>query len=159
VRIPLRFFLSAAFLSGLACGGQPNPLGPNGIQDISGAYTGTIASVTQGVALDASISLTVTQLEQRSLTGDYALSGTLKNGTHVTSFERNGPLRGSLQQGDYPLVTITLMDFNCPHYSALYTGPYSSANRRLALSGRVEIFSAGTCTVEASYPLTLTLNR
>src|SRR5690606_2507150 len=91
-----------ATLALTACGGSDST-GPSGDghENVSGSYAGVMSGTSQGVALAADFSLTLNQ-NQGSLSGSYALSGTLSDGVQSLDVAGTGVLTGSIASGDNP---------------------------------------------------------
>lgn len=147
--------LSIAFLG--ACGDSSTGPETPSYNDISGTYAGELAGTSQGVALDGTFSLTITQ-NDGSLEGSWSLSGTLTDGSQTTNVQGSGALNGSIESGDNPSVNLTVETGQCPSYSADFSGAYDTANSRLTISGPVE-FLSNDCQVVLSYPSTIILTR
>lgn len=125
--------------------------------DISGTYAGTMAGTAEGIDLNATFTLTITQ-NGGSLGGSYSLSGTLADGSQTADVQGSGPVTGSIDAGNNPSVNLTVESGLCPNYSASFSGSYDTANSRLTISGPVEILSAD-CQVLITYQSTIVLTR
>jgi hypothetical protein len=157
----MRKIYAAAFalllLGNAGCGdGDGNAPSPT-YESISGSYAGILAGVSQGVALNSDIALTITQ-SGGSLSGSYAIDGTLSNGIEVVSISGTGNLTGSIASGNNPSVNITVTPGSCPSQTARFSGAYDSANQRLTISGPVEFFDSA-CQVVLTYSSTIILSR
>jgi hypothetical protein len=140
-----------------ACGGD-SPTEPAAYQSIAGSYAGVMVGVSQGVTANTQFSLTIAQ-SSGSLSGTYAINGTLSDGVNQVNVQGTGPMTGTIAAGNNPSVNLTVRVPACPSYSAHFSGAYDSANRRLTITGPVEFFQSGTCTVGLSYATTIILNR
>ena len=138
-----------------ACGDSGTE--PDSFEQVSGSYNGVMAAVSQGVALDGTFSLTLTQ-DGGELGGSYGVSGTLTDGVSVVDVQGTGTLDGSIEAGRNPSVNITVVPGVCPSQTSTFSGTYDSPNRRLTLIGAVEIFS-DACQVVVAFPSTLVLTR
>lgn len=154
----IRWSLAAIVALTLACGDSSTGPSTPSYDSIAGSYAGAMAGVSQGVTLNADFSLTIAQ-SSGTLSGSYSLSGTLSDGVNVVPVQGTGTLTGTIATGNNPSVNITFRPGACPNYSANFSGAYDSANHRLTVSGPVEFFGVGTCTVQLSYPMTVILNR
>lgn len=143
--------------SAAACGGDGAGPSPT-FESIAGSYAGTMAGVSQGVALNGTFSLTITQ-NGGSATGTWALQGVLTDGIDLVAVQGTGTLSGTVASGTNPSVNITVRSGFCPNYQSNFSGAYDSANRRLTVTGAVEFFANNSCTVVLSYPMTMILNR
>lgn len=140
-----------------ACGGDDGT-GSNSeptFETLAGTYVGALAGLTQGVALSADFSITFSQTGG-SLSGSYAISGTLTEGTVVVAILGSGSLSGTIASGLNPSVNITLTN-QCPNFSASFSGTFDSANNRLTISGPVDILD--NCTIILTYPSVIILSR
>jgi hypothetical protein len=152
-----QYLIVAALLGMIACGGDST--GPSSsYESIAGSYAGSMAGLAQGVAMSADFTLTLTQ-SSGSLSGSYSLSGTLNDGVDIVAVQGTGTVAGSIASGDNPSVNLIAKTAACPSYSAQFSGAYDSANQRLTITGPVEFFGSGTCSVVLSYPTTIILNR
>jgi hypothetical protein len=125
--------------------------------NIAGAYAGVMAGTTQGVALEAAFTITLTQ-NQGSISGSYSMSGDVTDGQLIVDVLGTGTVTGTISDGSNPSVNLTLRTGFCPSYTAPFTGTYDSANARLTLTGPVDIL-ADDCTVALRYPMVLILTR
>ena len=126
-------------------------------EDISGTYTGQMSGISQGVALSALFSVTLTQ-NQGELSGSWALQGVLSDDFGSAPTQGTGPLTGTIGSGNNPSVNVTVRTGSCPNYSAPFSGTYDSANRRLTITGPVEILTE-TCAVLLTYSAVMVLVR
>ncbi len=137
----------------LACGGGGDGGGGTGpsatYASIAGNYAGVLAGNAQGIALNATFSLTITQA-QGSLGGSYAIQGALTDGVSTVPIQGTGTLSGSIASGGNPSVSLTVTPGPCPNRAATFTGTFDTANRRLTISGPVYIFDS-SCTVQITY--------
>lgn len=158
MRVIPSFLLAGVLATSGACGGDSGT-GPGPTYDsIAGSYAGAMVGLSQGIAMDATFSLTVSQ-NGGSAAGTWGLSGTLTDGIDVVDVAGTGTLSGTIAAGNNPSVNITVRSPGCPNYQAQFSGAYDSTNRRLTLTGPVEFFADGTCTVVLSYPITFILAR
>lgn len=116
-----------------------------------------MAGTASGVALNASFTLTITQAGG-TLGGSYGLTGTLNDGLSSVAISGTGTVTGSLSSGSNPPVSMTVHPTGCPSRAATFTGSYDSANRRLTMTGPVEMFGSD-CVVFLTYPMTVVLAR
>jgi hypothetical protein len=114
--------------------------------------------VAQGIALNSTFSLTITQT-QGSLGGSWGLSGVLDHGVSTLNVAGSGTHVGSIAAGNNPSVNLTVRVPSCPSHQAQFSGAYDVANRRLTISGPVVFFAANSCTIVLSYPSTIILTR
>ena len=157
-----RFFRqlgAATVLLTTACGGG-SPTGSDGptYAAIADTYVGTIGGVSQGYLADLDFTLTIAQ-SGGSLSGTYALDGTLFDGVDTYAVAGTGTITGSIQSGNNPSVNLTIRTSGCPNYTAQFSGTYDTANQRLTIIGPMEFFNEGTCTVGLSIPTTLVMTR
>lgn len=155
----LCLFLAVAILT--ACGDSTGPDGTEPpaptYESIAATYNGALAGLAQGVTLQATFSVTIQQTAG-TLSGSWSLTGTLTEGALVVPVQGTGSLTGTIALGNNPSVNITIMNA-CPNYQAAFSGAYDSANRLLTISGPIEFYTAGTCTVFLSYQSTILLSR
>ncbi|MDH3206338.1 MAG: hypothetical protein OEO79_06990 [Gemmatimonadota bacterium] len=157
--------LLALILSGLlvTCGGDspsglPSTFGSQiTFETIAGTYTGALVSVSQGITLTATFSLTLVQT-QGSLTGSFGLAGTLDDGVGQAFVRGNGTVTGTIAPGSAPLVNVTVTPDVCPNAAVDWSGTYDGASGALTISGDANIFDAG-CVVVLTYEGTMVLNR
>ena len=148
-----------ALLSSVGACGSEGGTGPGQTyESIAGSYTGTMVGLSQGVALNATFALTISQ-SGGTTSGTYGLSGTLNDGIFLVNVAGTGTLSGTVAAGTNPSVNMTVRTPGCPNYQAPFSGAYDSANRRLTISGPVEVFADNSCTVVLSYQSTIILNR
>ena len=142
-----------------ACGGGDGGTGPSAptFESIAGAYDGALAGLTQGVALSATFGISLAQ-SQGSLSGSYSLSGTLTDGVDVVGIAGAGSVTGTIAAGGNPSVNLTFKTSGCPNYQANFSGAYDSVNRKLTISGPIDVLS-GNCAVLLSYVGTIILSR
>jgi hypothetical protein len=145
-------------LAAAGCGGDSGT-GPEEARynNIAGSYSGPLVGSAQGYALQATLSLTISQDGGR-LSGSWALTGTLSDGLGSVPVQGTGTLTGTIAPGNNPSVHITVRVGACPSYSASFSGTFDTANRRLTVSGPVDILSS-TCTVLLRYQSTIILTR
>ena len=93
---------TVAFLlaSIVACGDSTGP--ETSFESIAGTYDGVLGGFSQGVALDATFSLTINQASGTA-TGSWALQGTLDDGFDFFDVQGSGSLSGSVSSGEEPL--------------------------------------------------------
>jgi hypothetical protein len=127
-------------------------------ENIAGSYDGVLVGLSQGVALDATFSLTLTQTSG-NVAGSWALQGILDDGFDTFLAQGTGTITGTIAAGMNPSVNLTVRTGSCPNYQGHFSGAYDSANRRLTISGPVDFFAANTCTVVLSFPSTIILSR
>ncbi len=142
-----------------ACGGGDGGTGPSGptYENIAGAYAGTLAGITQGIALTGTFSISLAQ-SQGSITGTWSLTGTLTDGIDAVAIAGAGSVTGTIASGGNPSVNLTFKTPACPSYQANFSGAYDSVNRKLTISGPVDVLSPA-CAVVLSYSGTLILSR
>ncbi len=145
----------AGTLALAACGSDST--GPSDWETISGSYAGAMAGLTQGVALEATFSLTLTQ-NRGDLGGSYALQGVLTDGIDHVDVQGTGTVTGSVARGTNPSVNVSVTPGFCPNRTASFSGAYDSANRRITLTGPVQFFDAN-CQPVLTYQMTFILNR
>jgi hypothetical protein len=141
----------------VACGDSGTGPASQSYNDISGSYSGTLAGLSQGIALNAIFSLTLAQ-NSPSLSGTYALTGTLNNGSGAAPVQGTGTLSGTIASGNNPSVNIAVRFAGCPNRSDQFSGAYDTANRRITITGPVNFFDTG-CNVVLTYQTTIILNR
>jgi hypothetical protein len=141
----------------IACSGDSTGPGRT-FENIGGSYDGSLVGISQGVALDATFSLTMNQTSG-NITGSWALQGILDDGFDTFLAQGTGSITGTIAAGSNPSVNLTVRTGECPNYQAHFSGAYDSANRRLTISGPVDFFAANTCTVVLTYPSTIILTR
>ncbi len=124
-------------------------------ESLAGTYTGGIVGISQGVLLDAALSVTIIQ-SGGDLSGSYGVTGTLTEGALVVPIFGTGSFVGTIAAGQNPSVNITLTN-QCPNYSAHFSGALDSANDLLTLSGPIHILDG--CTIFLTYPSTILLRR
>lgn len=150
-----RFSLLLPLAALVACSSK-DATGPT-YANIAGTYNGVLVGSTQGVVLQATFSITVTQ-NLGSLSGSYGLTGTLNDGVSVVAIQGVGSLTGTIAAGNNPSVNITLRLAGCPNYRANFSGAYDNTNLKLTISGPVDILN-NSCAVVLSYPTTIILSR
>lgn len=146
------------FLLLAGCGGDSPTAPSQQFESIAGSYAGQMAGISQGVVLDAVFTISISQ-SGGSASGNYTMSGTLNDGTYQVSIAGAGPLSGTVASGTNPSVNLAIKVPGCPNYQANFSGAYDSTNRRLTITGPVDIFQNNSCTVALSYPTTIILTR
>ena len=153
--VRLLAFLVVALVG--ACGGDDvtgTSSGPT-FETLVGTYLGAMVGLSQGVALSADVSFTLSQAGG-SLSGSYALSGILTDGTNEAAISGSGSLTGTIASGLHPSVDITLSN-QCPNYSPRFSGAFDSANDLLTIAGPLDVLL--DCTIILTYPTTILLSR
>jgi len=125
-------------------------------ENISGTYVGELSGVSQGIALFADFSLTITQT-RGDLGGSWGMVGEITDGFDYLDVVGTGTITGSIGIGENPSVSLTVRG-TCPDYQATFNGAYDSANGVLTLSGPIDILNAD-CTIALRYPSTIVLTR
>jgi hypothetical protein len=67
-------------------------------------------------------------------------------------------VNGTIAAGGNPSVNLTFKAPLCPSYQANFSGAYDSVNRKLTISGPIDVLSAN-CAVLLSYVGTIILSR
>lgn len=148
---------SLALLGTIACGSD-DPTAPASHESIAGSYAGVMTGTAQGVAANLQFTLTIAQ-SSGDLSGTYAITGTLTDGVDQVAVQGTGPLTGTIASGRNPSVNIAIRVPGCTSYRADFSGAYDSANRRLTITGPIDMFQSGSCNVVLSYPTTIILSR
>lgn len=148
-----------AVMLALACGGDGGVTGPPAptYENIAGTYAGALAGISQGIALEANFTLTITQ-SAGNLGGSYSIVGTLSDGVVTVPVQGTGTITGTIAAGSNPSVNITATSGICPNIRSSFSGAYDSVNRVITLNGTVFVFDAN-CQVVLSYPGTIILRR
>lgn len=141
-----------------ACGSDGGTAPNAQYESIAGTYSGAMVGLSQGIALNSTFSLTISQ-SGGATSGTWGLSGVLDDGISSLNVAGTGTLSGNVATGNNPSVNITVRAPSCPNYQAQFSGAYDSANRRLTIAGPVEFFAANSCTVVLSYAATIILTR
>jgi len=142
----------------VACGSSGSS-GPSPTYDnIAGTYGGAVAGTSSGVALQGTISLTVTQ-SGASLGGSYSVAGTLFDGVTTVQSNETGSLAGTIASGSNPSVNVTATSRRSVGYGLCFiqtdfSGTYDSTNHVLALTGTIPFFDA-RCHLVMTYPNTV----
>lgn len=148
----------ALLLVAIGCGGDGNDgTGPTTYENISGTYAGVVAGTTQGIVLNATFTLTITQ-SQGTLGGSSSISGTLSDGIDTVPVQGSGTISGTIASGNNPSVNITATSGICPNVKNTFSGAYDSTNRKITLSGSLKVFD-GACQVLLTYSGTMILSR
>ena len=148
---------SAAVLAG--CGGDSGtgPAPAPTFENIAGTYAGVLVGISQGVAMEAIFSLTITQ-SSGNLSGSWSLAGTLNDGVIVVDIIGSGTLSGTIASGQNPSVNITFTNGLCPNHQDTFSGTFDSANNVITLNGPIDILDEN-CAVFLSYPSVIILTR
>lgn len=125
MRYVIRVVSVAIAVLTLACSGDSST-GPT-CSNIAGTYAGALASISQGVTLQANLTLTVTQ-SAGVLGGSYSLVGTLSSGVNTAPLQGTGTLAGTIAAGNNPSVNATATSGLCPNVRSIYSGAYDSVN-------------------------------
>src|SRR5947207_3541673 len=143
--------LFATVFIGSACGGTGNSIAgpPPTYESIAGTYAGALAGISQGITLQATFTLTITQ-SAGTLGGSYSLAGTVSDGVTIVPIQGTGTNTGSIASGNNPSVNIMGTSGICPNVSSPFSGAYDSVNRVITLNGSVTIFNA-SCVVVLIY--------
>jgi len=154
----MRKFLSIAVVAAaLACGGDDSTAPSASYENIAGTYNGALAGISQGVALDAVFSLTITQ-SGGTLGGSSSIAGTLNDGVDVVQVLGTGSLTGTIASGNNPSVRVTVTSGLCPNVDITWSGTYDNTNRVITLNGTLPILNS-SCQVVLSYSSTVILTR
>lgn len=151
IRTRITAFLAAAFI--VACGSDGGTGPTQTYESVAGSYVGSIAGVSQGLALSLDITFTIQQ-NGGSFTGSYASSGAVTDGIDVIQLAGNGTITGTVASGTNPSVSLTARDPACPNVPDQFTGSLDSANRKLTLTGNLHLVDLN-CAVLATFPTTL----
>lgn len=140
------------------CGGDGGT-GPSvTYESVAGTYGGTMSGVTQGVALNASFVLTLTQ-SQGSLSGTYVLDGAVTDGVQVVPVAGSGTITGSIASGSNPSINFTVRTAACPNRPEQFSGTFDSANRRINAQGPVYVLDLTDCSILLNYQMNVVLQR
>jgi hypothetical protein len=126
-------------------------------ETIAGGYSGELAGWREGIFLDATLSMMLTQ-EGGTLAGTYSVFGTLTNADAQTGLERSGAVAGSIAEGSNPAVDFTLTPETCPTRTETFTGTYDTASGVITVTGNVVLFDS-ECATLLYYPMLLSLTR
>ena len=151
--LPFALVLASACSGNSSTGPKQGPTYDN----IAGTYTGPVTGLTQGIALSATATVTITQ-NDATLGGSYGLSGVLTDGVSVVNIAGSGNLTGTIASGNNPSVNVTVSGV-CPGFQAQFSGAYDTANQRLTLTGPVQIFSNDCSAVVLTYQETFIITR
>ncbi len=154
-----RLLFGLVFLLLPACGGDSGtgPAPAPTFENVAGTYAGVLAGISQGVAMEAIFSITITQ-SGGTLSGSWGLSGTLNDGVLVVDIIGSGTLSGSIASGQNPSVNITTTSGLCPNRSLTFSGTFDSVNNVITLNGAIDILDEN-CAVFLSYPSVIILTR
>jgi len=154
-----RLLFGLVFLLLPACGGDSGtgPAPAPTFENIAGTYGGVAVGLSEGVAMEAVFSLTITQ-SSGNLSGSWSLAGTLNDGVTVADIIGSGPLSGSIASGQNPSVNLTVTNPLCPNYQGTFSGTFDSTNNVITLNGPIDILDAN-CAVFLSYPSVIILTR
>jgi hypothetical protein len=159
MRYIIRVASAALAVLALACGsdsptGPPQPTYPN----IAGTYAGALAGISQGITLQTTFTITITQ-SAGALEGSYSLVGTLSDGVITVPVQGTGTLTGTIAAGNNPSVNFTATSGLCPNIRSVYSGAYDSVNAVITLNGTLNVFDLNTCQIVLTYPGTIILRR
>jgi hypothetical protein len=139
-------------LFALACGGGDDTSPTPTYADISGSFAGPISGTSEGVFLNATLTLTIAQ-NGASIAGYDAIVGTL-GGIPISG---SGTFAGTVTSGNNPSVNITNVQ-GCRSVQWTYSGSYDGANHRLTMTGPLYILDQD-CSIVLTYSLTLLLSE
>ena len=144
-----------------ACGGDddgtPTDPGPQ-YENIAGTYSGPITGMSQGIALNAQVSVTLTQ-SGGTLGGSTSIAGTLSDGVDVVQIQGTGTISGTIQSGENPSLSITTTSGQCPNQRMTWSGAYDSTNRIVTITGSIHVLDFSTCQILLSYSGTIIMTR
>ena len=141
-------------LAVVACGGDST--GPSdSYERIANTWVGEIEGISQGVAMVADFTLTISQ-SGGSLSGTWALDGAISDGIDAAGIAGSGTLTGSIASGNNPSVNITIRRSVCPNNTMTLSGSLDSANDRITLVGPIDLLY-DDCTLFRRFQLTLLL--
>lgn len=152
--------LLPVLLLGISACSSDGIAGPKNLphyESIAGSYSGAMVGLTQGIGFSSIFSMSVSQTEGAT-TGSWGISGELNDGVYTVQIIGTGTLTGSVGTGNNPSVNLTIKTGGCPNYNAQFSGAYDSANRRITITGPVDILN-DDCSVFLRYPMTIILNR
>jgi len=139
----------------VACGSDSTgPVQTNNSANIAGTYAGGLNGVSQGIALAADFSITISQ-SGSSLSGSWSMAGQITDGVLIVDVLGTGALTGSIGMGSNPSVNITITN-PCPNYQANFSGAYDGTNRVITLNGPVDILESD-CSIFRRYQGTILL--
>lgn len=155
----IRHLVLATFVLLTACGDDGSTTEPAPTyNNIAATYSGALSGVSHdGIALNATFSLTINQT-RGDLSGSYAMNGVLDDGVSTLDVQGTGSITGTIASGNNPSVNLTLRVGGCPYYEARFSGSYDTTNRRLTISGPVDILNE-FCEVAIIYNATIVLAR
>lgn len=133
----------------IACGGGGGT-NPKTYDNVAGAYLGVASSVSQGVTLNATFSITVSQ-SAGTLGGTYTLVGTLSDSVSTVAAEGAGSLKGTITTGNNPSLSVTATNSNCPGLGTDFSGTYDDATHVITVKGTVIIINPVTCQTILSF--------
>jgi hypothetical protein len=108
--------------------------------------------------MNSDFSITITQ-NGGTTSGSWSIAGILSDGFNSVQITGAGSLTGTVSPGTNPSVNVSIKSPQCPNYSANFSGAYDSANRRITITGPVDIFANNSCNVALRYNTTLLLSR
>lgn len=161
MRIARSLITLAVAFGFVACGGDGGtgpsaPAGPT-FQSIAGTYNGALAGTAQGIALNAVFTLNINQ-SGGTLSGSYGMAGTLNDGVSSADVSGSGTVTGSIASGENPSVNLTVHNGACPNDAATFSGAYDSTNRKITISGPIDIYDTCGHTI-LTYQSTIILER
>lgn len=157
MRIFRRLAVAAVLLTA-ACGGDAT--GPSGdsYEQVAGSYAGPLNSIENGVLLQGTLSITLTQ-SGGTIGGSWAMTGTLYDGVTLVEIQGTGTIVGTIAAGGNPSVSFQTRNPGCPNISSNFSGVYDVANQRIPVTGTAQFFTLPGCQVFHSHPLQLTIVR
>jgi hypothetical protein len=116
-----------------------------------------VAGIAQGVQLNATFSLTISQ-SGGTLSGSWSLAGNLTDGVVVLPVGGSGTITGTIAPGTNPSINVTIRTPQCPNVQENFSGSLDSANDIITLSGPIHWFD-DDCTILLSWPTVVILSR
>ena len=124
--------------------------------DLTGRFTGSFRSETNGVLLDGVLTLALAESETGGLTGGFLLEGVLRDDSFEQPISGEGPLVGSVSADQQAMLQFTASPEFCPDQSVEFVGEFDRRVAGLLIGGPVIILD-GACMVVLTFPTTISL--
>ena len=150
----MRYWVLLALLA-LGC----DSTSPPDYDDVSGAYSGSMAGVSGGWSVEGTMTLSIVQ-DEGDLEGTASMVGEVSYRDVTSSpFAGQATFTGTIAEGRDPEVEMHLapVDTRCGSDATPYTGRHDSEDGVLTLSGGFSMVADNDCHVLFSTVLTLSL--
>ena len=124
--------------------------------DLTGRFSGSFRSETNGVLLDGVLTLLLEESDTGDLIGGFSLEGVLRDDSFEQPISGEGPLFGSVSADQIAMLQFTAVPEYCPERSVEFVGEFDRRYANLLIGGPVIILD-GACMAVLTFPTTIGL--